>query len=131
MNNTKKIIDDTYQAFMRGDLEYIVDACIENVDWSYFGCPGVPLIGNFQDRSGVQKFFDSLRFTIKPLDYQVNEFIVDGDAAVVLGKATVYVQTTGKTFEHHWCHVYTLRSSKIATFRGFTSNPEGMAKAFI
>jgi ketosteroid isomerase-like protein len=35
MSNNKRIIEDTYKAFIRGDLQYIVDACAEDVPWSY------------------------------------------------------------------------------------------------
>ena len=131
MSTNKIIIEDTYKAFSRGDLQYIVDACTEDVTWSYYGLPGVPLIGDFQGRTGVKQFFESLRFSIKPLSHIWNEFIVDGDSAVVIGPAIVYVKTTGKTFEHNWFHVYTFKDGKITTFRGFSSNPHGMATAFV
>ncbi|HEY5140618.1 MAG TPA: nuclear transport factor 2 family protein, partial [Methylococcales bacterium] len=127
MSMTKRIIEDTYKAFSQGDLQYIVDACAEDVVWSYYGFPGLPLIGDFQGKTGVKQFFESLRLTIKPLDHKWNEFIIDGDSTVVLGSAKVAVQSTGKTFDHNWCHIYTLKEGKIATFRGFTSNPYGMA----
>jgi uncharacterized protein len=130
MNTNKIIIEDTYKAFSRGDRQYIVDACVEDVIWRYYGIPGVPLIGDFQGKAGVKQFFDSLRLTIKTLNHIRNEFIIDGDSVVVLGSAIVHVKTTGKTFEHNWCHVYTIEDGKIAIFRGFTSNPDGMAKAF-
>jgi ketosteroid isomerase-like protein len=103
---------------------------IEDVPWSYYGFPGLPIIENFQGKNGVKQFFESLRLTIKPLDYMWNEFIIDGDSAVVLGSAKVQVQSTGKTFNHNWCHVYTLKEGKIANLQGFSSNPYGMAIAF-
>jgi ketosteroid isomerase-like protein len=130
MSNNKRIIEDTYKAFSRGDLQYIVDACAEDVVWSYYGFPGLPLIGNFKGKPGVKQFFESLRLTSKPLDHKWNEFIIDGDSAVVIGTAKVQIQSTGKAFDHTWCHVYTLKEGKIATFRGFISNPYGMAIAF-
>ena len=130
MSSTKQIIEDTYQAFSRGDLEYIVDACAADVVWSYYGFSGLPVIGDFKGKPGVKQFFESLRFTMKPLNFKWNEFILDGDSAVVLGSAKVQVLSTGKTFDHNWCHVYTFKEGKIATFRGFTSNPYGMANAF-
>jgi uncharacterized protein len=130
MSTSKIIIEDTYKAFSRGDLQYIVDACAEDVTWSYYGFPGLPMIGDFQGKSGVKKFFESFRL-FKTLDYMWNEFIVDGDTAVVLGSGNVQVKLTGKTFNHNWCHVYTLKDGKINTFRGFTSNPHGMATAFV
>jgi uncharacterized protein len=130
MSTNKIIIEDTYKAFSRGDLQYIVEACAEDVVWSYYGFPGLPVIGDFQGKTGVKQFFESLRLTIKPVDHIWNEFIIDGASSVVLGSAKVQVQLTGKTFEHNWCHIYTLKEGKIATFRGFTSNPYGMAIAF-
>jgi uncharacterized protein len=129
MSTNKVIIEDTYRAFSRGDLQYIVSACNDDVRWSYYGFPGLPVVGVFQGKTGVNQFFESFRL-FKTLDYMWNEFIVDGDAAVVLGSGKVQVKLTGKTFDHNWCHVYTLKEGKIATFRGFTSNPYGMASAF-
>jgi uncharacterized protein len=131
MNNNKNIIEDTYKAFSRGDLQYIVDACDENVSWSYYGFPGLPVVGDFNGKSGVKQFFQSFGTSIKTLNYKWNEVIVDGESAVVIGTGKVHVITTGKTFDHQWCHVYTLQTDKIATFRGFTSNPLGMANAFV
>jgi uncharacterized protein len=129
MSTNKIIIEDTYKAFSRGDLQYIVEACSEDVVWSYYGFPGLPVIGDFQGKTGVKQFFESFRL-FKTLNYLWNEFIIDGASAVVLGSGKVQVQATGKTFDHNWCHVYTLKEGKIATFRGFTSNPYGMAIAF-
>jgi uncharacterized protein len=130
MSTNKIIIEDTYKAFSRGDLQYIVDACAENVTWSYYGLPRVPVTGDFQGKNGVKQFFDSFRL-FKTLDYMCHEFIVDGDAAVVLGSGKVLVKLTQNTFDHNWCHVYTLNDGMIIAFRGFTSNPQGMASAFL
>jgi ketosteroid isomerase-like protein len=130
MSTNKVIIEDIFRAFSRGDLQYIVSTCAEDVTWSYYGFPGLPILGDFQGKNGVKDFFESLRFTIKALNHICNKFIVDGDSIVVLGSASVLVKTTGKIFDHNWCHIYTLKEGKIATFRGFTSNPYGMASAF-
>ncbi|MDJ0569203.1 MAG: nuclear transport factor 2 family protein [Pleurocapsa sp. MO_192.B19] len=130
INNNKKLVEDTYKAFSRGELQYIVDVCADEVSWSYYGFPRLPFVGDFQGKAGVKHFFESLRHTIKTRDYEWNEFVIDGDQAVVLGSGKVEVKSTGKEFEHNWCHVYNLKNGRIVTFRGFTSNPHGMAFAF-
>ena len=136
MNSTKKLVENIYKAFTHGDVKYnelsqsTIDICTDEVSWSYYGFPGLPFIGDFRGKDGVKQFFESLRLTINPLDYKCHELIVDGERAVVLGSAKVLVKPTGKEFEHNWCHVYNLKNERIVDFRGFTSNPHGLALAF-
>jgi uncharacterized protein len=131
MSNTKQLVESIYPAFTRGNLQYVVDLCSEDIVWTgYFGWTELPFMGDFKGKAGVLAFFNSFRLVCKVVTYEWNEFVVDGDLAVVLGLAELQVKSTSKTFVHPWCHVYTFKDGKIERFRGFTGNPSGMALAF-
>jgi ketosteroid isomerase-like protein len=130
MNHPQTLVNRIYQAFISGNLQGIVDLCSPEVTWCYYGLPTLPIMGDFQGKTGVQTFFNLLRELTQPLAYEWREIIANEDSAVVLGLATVQVRATGKTFEHQWCHIYNFQADQIIAFRGFTSNPQGMVDAF-
>lgn len=54
------------------------------------------------------------------VEFQPLQFIAQGDTVVVLGREKVKVKATGKTFETHWAHAFTVKGGKIAKVQEYT-----------
>ena len=114
------IIKTVYEAFGRGDIETIVAAVTDDVDWaSDTSSDGAPWYGVHKGREGVLEFFtdfgkamDVEEFT--PLTFGAND---DGDVFAVV-RFTACSRDTGKAASmqlHHW---FRFRDGKIAYYRG-------------
>lgn len=129
MTDNKKLIQDMYAAFGRGDLNGLLAPLSKDVDWTFFGSPAIPFAGTFRGPEGVQKFFGALMGTADVLDFQIEDFLADGDKVVVLGREKIKVKATEKTWETRWAHVFTVAGGKVASFREY-SDSEAVAAAY-
>ncbi len=112
-------VQSIYEAFGRGDIEFILDQLTEDVDWA--SCPDsdiAPWHGVHRGRAEVPGFFKALGDTLQitaftPLSFTSNE----ADVMVVTHWAATD-PATGKSAEmdiHHW---WRFRDGKICYYRG-------------
>ena len=123
-----KTVQRVYEAFGRGDVDTILDAVTDDVDWASEGVSSVP--GWYGVRHGkpeVGAFFQAVaeemdvqEFT--PLTFAANETDV---LSVVRFVATA--RASGRTASmnlHHW---FTFRDGKIAHYRGSEDTAQTVA----
>jgi hypothetical protein len=112
-------IRSVYEAFGRGDIDFILSQVTDDVDWA--SCPGsdvAPWHGIHRGQAEVPNFFkalgDSLQITeFTPLSFASNET----DVMVVTHWAAT-APATGKSAAmdiHHW---WRFRDGKICFYRG-------------
>jgi ketosteroid isomerase-like protein len=103
-----------YEALGRGDVEAIIDAVTDDVDWSTDAAlPGAPWYGPRHGKDGVRSFFAGIaqagpitEFT--PLVFTSND---DGDVMVLIRYAFT-VSATGKSVEMNMHHLFRFRDGK-------------------
>jgi len=103
-----------YEALGQGDVEAIIDAVTDDVDWSTDAAlPGAPWYGPRHGEDGVRSFFAALaqagpitEFT--PLVFTSND---DGDVQVLIRYAFT-VSATGKSVEMNMHHLFRFRDGK-------------------
>jgi ketosteroid isomerase-like protein len=112
-------IRSVYEAFGRGDIDFILSQVTDDVDWA--SCPGsdvAPWHGIHRGKAEVPNFFkalgDSLQITeFTPLSFASNETDV-----MVVTRWAATVPATGKSAAmdiHHW---WRFRDGKICFYRG-------------
>ena len=74
----------------------------------------IPWAGTRYGHEGVAEFFSLTGETLEFEQFEPREFVAQRETVVVLGYERSLVKPTGRTFEHDWAHVYTLRDGKIA-----------------
>jgi uncharacterized protein len=110
---SKQLVAGMYEAFGRGDLEAVLSALAEDVDWNL---PGVaPYAGVRRGRGAVRDFFTELIMAAKIEMFEVDAVIAEGARVVVLGRERCTTVKTGRTFEQHWAHAYTVRDGMVAS----------------
>ena len=109
------VVQQGYEAFGRGDIPGVLELLTEDVVWTMQGPSVIPFAGTFRGREGIAEFFTLLDETLEFEQFEPRKFVGQGDTVVVVGYERGLVKPTGRTFEHEWAHVYTLRDGKIAT----------------
>ena len=124
-----QVIKDAYAAFGRGDLDAILAACADDVDWSVeTQSDAAPWYGARTGREAVATFFEDIGKAIDitdftPLTFAGND---DGDVfSIVRWEWTA--RATGTTASMHLHHWWRIRDGKISYFRGAEDTPTTLA----
>ena len=113
-------VQDLYAAFGRRDMPAMLDLLDANIQWDYAASDEIPWAGSFRGHDGVKQFFAAIVGTVDFEGFESRRFLVQDDNVVVLGFERVRVKRTGRVFETHWTHAYTLWGGKITSFREYT-----------
>jgi ketosteroid isomerase-like protein len=100
--------------------EDIASLFSEDVDWDI---PGnveiVPWIGKKIGRTGVADFNHQIRTLVESVRFEVSNFLVGGNRAVVLGALESRVISTGKLITTEFAYDLTIENGQIIRFRMF------------
>ena len=64
-------------------------------------------------------FFKELGQDVKPEGFELLKITAQDDRVVVEGKNRGTVRRTGRTYEHEWVMVFSIRGDKIVRFRHY------------
>ena len=109
-----------YAAFGRGDVNFILDALTDDVDWaSEASATDAPWWGVHKGKSGAGEFFDALGKAMEVEDFTPLAFAAtdDGDVLTVVRYAA-RSRETGKVAKmniHHW---WRFTNGKVSYYRG-------------
>lgn len=106
------LIRESYAAFNRGEIETVLKAFTDDVEWDAPG--GAPYCGVRHGREQLRAFFQQLAELVTIDEFDLDDVIAEGDRAVALGRERATVRATGQHFEQRFVHVYTFRGDKIA-----------------
>lgn len=121
----KQIVRGLYEAYSRGDIDAIVAALADDFDWTV---PGrVPFSGKKKGHAGMREFLAQMVDTVRTEEFEVREFLADGDKVVVLGRERATVRATGRQYDTDFAHVWTLRDGRISHGQVFADTAAGGA----
>lgn len=73
-------VQSLYAAFGRGDIAAVINGLAPDVDWDVNGRrQDYPLLGNWQGRAGVEKFFQGVAQQQETIEFTPREFFAAGD----------------------------------------------------
>lgn len=124
-----EIIREVYAAFVAGDLELALGRVAPGAVWEGPETPGVPWGGTRHGREGAASFFAAIDDAAEVELFEPRTFVAQGDAVVVLGFERLRVKATGRTYESHWAHAFTLKDGKIVRYREY-ADTAAVAAAF-
>jgi ketosteroid isomerase-like protein len=123
------IIKKAYAAFGRGDIAAVLSVQAPNVEFEYAGPNRIPWAGSFRGLDGAKKFFAAIEAEADIESFEPRVFVAQGDQVVALGFEKMRSKRTGRSYEGHWAHSFTLAGGKIVKFREY-SDTAGVAAAF-
>jgi ketosteroid isomerase-like protein len=113
------ITRELINAFLRGDIPYILERLDENCEWNTMGAPLIPHAGRYIG-SGTGLFFTKLNeeFEFPAFDihniYEVNE-----NEVIFTGRMIVKSKKTGKTAQSPFIMVNRYRNGKVVYFQDY------------
>jgi uncharacterized protein len=113
------IVKGSYEAFGRGDLDGLIAALADDIQWTSPGPSDLPTAGLRVGHDQVRQFFGTIMELYEFLGFEPQRFIAQGDTVVVTGVDRIRVKATGNVVEETWAHVFTIANGKIATFQEY------------
>jgi ketosteroid isomerase-like protein len=113
-------VEAIYDAFGRADVQTILDAVCDDVDWATDGSTGAaPWYGPRTGKNDVVGFFEALGGAVDvheftPLSYAAN----DQDEVHTLIRFTISSRLTGRQATMNLHHYWRFRGGKVACYRG-------------
>jgi ketosteroid isomerase-like protein len=114
-----EVIKAAYAAFSRGDIDAVVNACADDVEWDAAGPAEVPQAGLFRGKSGVADFFRILADAEEPQFLETEAFVAQGERVLVLGHYSARVRSTGHTAQADFVHSFVMRDGKVVKYRQY------------
>src|SRR5690242_12519138 len=102
MDANIKTVRDTYEAFGRGDVPFILGACAEDVDWQSTAASEIPYSGKFRGKAGAAEFFQKIAAALDVKAFEPRTFIASGNEVMTTGSWTATARSTGKSFTAEW-----------------------------
>ena len=117
-DNTQ-LVQSMFDAFLKGDVPGVLDKLTEDVEWRLAGPTEVTYAGIRRGRDQVAQVFKVLGEASEFEQFELQDYIAQGDKVVVLGHERQRVKATGLTVENDFAMVFTIRDGKIARFRNY------------
>jgi ketosteroid isomerase-like protein len=118
-----QVVKRLFEAFSKGDIQGALNTFAENVDFqSPVTRHAEPQISWAKPRHSpgeVAAFFKEMAEKMQVRSMEPIEFTAQGDRVAVEGKNTGIVKSTGRSYEHDWAMVFTIRDGKIVRHRHY------------
>ena len=116
-----RVVQELFAAFGRGDFQSGLKLLAEDVEWQSPVTRNAPAeISWAQPRRGraqVAQFFQELGENTQPEPFEIFGITAQGDTVVVEGRNRGQVRSTGRSYEHDWVMVFTVRHGEIVSHR--------------
>jgi ketosteroid isomerase-like protein len=119
-NENVALVRKGYEAFLRGDIDALMELFADDVEWELDRNEAVPFTGLRRGKEEVAEFFRLVNEHQHALQFEPREFVAQGDKVVALGHYAWSVKPTDRTWESDFAEVFTIRDGKIAGFREFS-----------
>ena len=113
------LVQSGYAAFGRGDVPGLLALLDQDIEWKTPGPSDLPTAGTRRGPAQVAEFFGTLGQIVNIEHFEPHTFVADGERVVVLGRETFEVRATGNRLNHEWCHVFTIRNSRVVSFQEY------------
>ena len=122
-NSSRTVVDKMFSAFSSGDIEKLVATVSDNTVWVYHGTQIIPK-GTFEKKEGVRAFFTNILDKTEIINFEPQQFIVEGKMVVVLGREHQKVKRSGRELKQKWVQIYTVENDLITRMEEFATSEE-------
>lgn len=121
--SVKTVVEEMFEAFSSGDVEAFVSTVSEDTKWIYHGTQIIPA-GTFEKKDGVRTFYTNILERTEIINFQPQQYIVEGKMVVVLGKEHQKVKRSGRELKQKWVQIYTVENDLITRMEEFATSEE-------
>ncbi|MFD1160976.1 nuclear transport factor 2 family protein [Hwangdonia seohaensis] len=122
-NSAKKVVENMFAAFSSGDADKFVATVSEDTVWIYHGTQIIPA-GTFEKKEGVRTFFTNIMERTEIINFEPQQYIVEGNMVVVLGREHQKVKRSGRELKQKWVQIYTVENDLITRMEEFATSAE-------
>ena len=114
------IVKRLYDAYKRHNISSVLDMFTYDAILHGPAPAGVlPWCGVHKGRRGAAEFFKALGESLEPRQFELWDFIAQGNKVVVLGYQKGQAKPTGRPYEIEFVHLWSVRDGKFTEFRVF------------
>ena len=118
------IVKRMFAAFSAGDLDALIETVHPDSRWIYHGAnprlSRAELIGHAK----VRRFFEGIFSRLEMTEFNMDEFVVQGDTVVIFGSEAGTVRATGQAFRNAWAQKYVVRDGLIVAMAEYNIQVE-------
>lgn len=123
MSDNVAVVREFFATLEGGDLPGVIEFVGEEIDWQSPATrthpPETPWSSIRRTKQEVAAFFKELGQNVKPEGFELFKISAQDDRVVVEGKNRGMVRKTGRTYEHEWVMIFSIRDNKIIRFRHY------------
>ena len=123
MSDNVAVVREFFATLEKGDLPGVIQFVEEEIDWqspvTRSHPPEIYWSAIRRTRQEVAAFFNELGQNVKPENFELFKISAQDDRVVVEGKNKGTVRKTGRTYEHEWVMIFSIRDNKIFRFRHY------------
>ncbi len=123
MSDNVAVVREFFATLERGDLPGVIEFVGEKINWqspvTRTHPPEIPWSSIRRTKQEVAAFFKELGQNVKPEGFVLFKISAQDDRVVVEGKNRGTVRKTGRTYEHEWVMIFSIRDNKISRFRHY------------
>jgi uncharacterized protein len=114
-----KTIEGVYEAFGRGDVQAVLDAVTDDVDWAAeTSSTAAPWYGVRHGKEGVASFFEAFGSSMEIQEFDPYAFAANDTEVHTVVHCRATSRATGKAINHDLHHYFRFENGKIAFYRG-------------
>jgi ketosteroid isomerase-like protein len=116
MATNRELIEGLYGRFAVGDVPAVLGAMADDIEWTE--AEGFPLAGTYVGPQAVlEGVFMRLGEIGDHYSVEPEQYVVDGDTVVTLGRYTWKHKDTGTPASVKMAHVWAIREGKVVAFQ--------------
>ncbi|MDQ3968134.1 MAG: nuclear transport factor 2 family protein [Thermoproteota archaeon] len=114
------IVKQLYDAYKRHDISSVLDMFTDDAVLHGPAPAGVLTWGGIYDGRGrIAEFFKALGESLEPHQFELRDFIAQGNKVVVLGYQRGRAKHTGRPYDIEFVHLWSVRDGGFTEFRVF------------
>lgn len=122
-NSARSVVEKMFSAIRDGDVEKLAETVSDDTHWIYHGTHIIPK-GTFGKKEGVKEFFTNIFERTEIINFETEQFIVEGNTVVVLGNEHQKVKRSGRELKQKWVQIYTVENDLITKMEEFAASEE-------
>ena len=114
------LVHEFYAALKRGDVTGVLNILADDVIWFVPGPQDIiPLVGQREGGGQVAQVIAKLSEMQDAEQFDVREFVAQGDKVIALGHYRWRIKSNGQFYESDWAHAFGIHDGKISSFQEY------------
>jgi ketosteroid isomerase-like protein len=107
------LIQKTFEAFGRGDIQAILDTFSADAEVFYPGPSIIPQAGRRKGQAEIRTYFDAISTNQSNHNIRIDQYVAQDDNVVVIGWYSGVVNSTGRTIDVPVVFTFEVRDGRV------------------